>query len=229
MNCADVKKGHIVERYVADELSEEDKNLFEEHYFSCPKCLGELTTLQQIASGVRELTEAGKIAYKPEAVKENFLQRLTGLGKIFPDPRAWRYVKPAFYTLAVLVLLMVYPAWRWLFLSSKLEPRVNVSYFSLDVTRGVNRIEIPPYSDAMILEFGMAEKKQFDRYDAEIADHRGTVIWKDSNLKRLGDFDTFSISFDKDFLRNGAYTLTVYGFKDNTSTPIETFPFQIKK
>ena len=229
MNCAELKKRNIIERYVTDELSEKEKELFEEHYFSCPKCLEELVTMQQIARGVRELAESGEIAYKSEALRESLVQRLARLGEFIPDPRAWRYMKPAFYTLLVLVLLMVYPTVKGLFFISKLGSSVNVTYYSLDVARGMNRIDVPPYSDAMILEFSVAERRQFERYDAEIADQRGTVIWKDSDLKRLGDFGTFSISFDRNFLREGTYSLTVYGFKDNTSTPIETFPFQIIK
>ena len=229
MTCADVKRENIVERYVADELPEKEKELFEEHYFTCPACLDELATMQQIASGVKELAGAGEIAYKPEVSRDTILKKLDRLGKFIPDPRAWRYVKPAFYVLTVLVLLMVYPTWKGMFLTPKFQPRVNVSYFSLDVTRGKNRIDIPPYSDAVILEFSVAADEQFERYDAEIADHQGTVTWKTSDLRRLGNFGTFSISFDKDFLQGGTYVLTIYGFRDNTFTPIENFSFQITK
>ncbi|MFQ6093693.1 MAG: zf-HC2 domain-containing protein [bacterium] len=227
MRCTDVKRGNFVERYVADELSEKERELFEEHYFACPKCLEELATMQQIGGGVKELAEAGEIAYKPEAVKESILQRLARLGEFIPDPVAWRYLKPAFYVLSALVLLMIYPTWRGLFLTP--TPRVNVSYFSLDVARGVTRIDVPPYSEAIVLEFSVAAEEKYERYDVEMTDYRGTVIWKEKDLKRLGDFGTFAISFDRDFLREGDYVLTVYGFKENKSTPIERFPFQIVK
>ena len=229
MNCADVKRENIVERYVNDELSEKEKELFEEHYFTCQACLEELATMQQIAGGVKELAAAGEIAFKPEAARESILQRLDRLGKFIPDPRAWRYVKPAFYVLTVLVLLMAYPAWKGVTLIPKFGPRVNVSYFSLDVTRGKNRIDVPLYSEAFILEFSIPEEEEYERYDVEITDYRGTVIWKERDLKRLGDFGTFSISFDRDVLEEGGYVLSVYGLRENKPTTLENFPFQIVK
>ena len=229
MNCEDVRKGNIVEKYVADELSEREREVFEEHYFSCPTCLEELATVQQIAGSVKELVETGEIAYKPEAVKESILQRWGRLGAFIPDPRPWRYLKPAFYALLVLILAMMYPTWRGLFLSPKSDLRANVSFFPLDVTRGENRLYVPRYSEAIILEFSIDVEEEYERYGAEIADYQGSVISREKDLRRLGDFGTFAIGFDRDFLKEGDYVLTVYGFKDNESLSLEKLPFQIVK
>ena len=230
MNCEDVKKGKIVEKYVADELSEEEQELFEEHYFVCPKCLEELYTMQQVVGSVKEMAEAREITYVPEKTKRSILQRFARLGELIPDPGGWRHLKPAFYVLSVIVLLMIYPAWKGLFLTPTSVPRANVSFFSLDVARGRNRIDVPPYSEAIVVEFSVVEEEEvYERYEVEVVDRRGTVIWKERDLKRLGDFGTFAIGFDRDFLQEGSYVLTVHGSKKNKSVPLEEFSFQIVK
>lgn len=45
MNCIEVRNGDTMERYLRSELSEEDSQQFEEHYFSCDDCYESLRDL----------------------------------------------------------------------------------------------------------------------------------------------------------------------------------------
>ena len=48
MDCDRAAREEVVESYVANRLSEEDRAAFEEHYFGCARCFDELQTLQAI-------------------------------------------------------------------------------------------------------------------------------------------------------------------------------------
>jgi tetratricopeptide (TPR) repeat protein len=56
MDCARVAREEIIESYLVDRLSEEDRDAFEEHYFECARCFDELQTLQALQ---RELPRTG--------------------------------------------------------------------------------------------------------------------------------------------------------------------------
>ena len=53
MDCARVAREEIVERYLVDGLSDEDRSAFEEHYFECARCFEELEALQAIQAELR--------------------------------------------------------------------------------------------------------------------------------------------------------------------------------
>jgi tetratricopeptide (TPR) repeat protein len=48
MNCQAVEAGNVIERYVLGTMSEAEQNEFEQHYFVCAACFGELQAFQAI-------------------------------------------------------------------------------------------------------------------------------------------------------------------------------------
>jgi tetratricopeptide (TPR) repeat protein len=48
MDCDRAAREEVLESYLANRLSEEDRTAFEEHYFGCARCFDELQTLQGI-------------------------------------------------------------------------------------------------------------------------------------------------------------------------------------
>lgn len=55
LTCEDVAVQNLTEKYVAGHLSEAEQAAFEQHYFSCPRCLEELKTCRALqAELVRE-------------------------------------------------------------------------------------------------------------------------------------------------------------------------------
>ena len=54
MDCALVKERCVTERYLFGRLSEDERAAFEEHYFECDKCFGELETLREIRAQLAE-------------------------------------------------------------------------------------------------------------------------------------------------------------------------------
>jgi tetratricopeptide (TPR) repeat protein len=58
MDCAKVAREEIIESYLVDRLSEEDREAFEEHYFECAHCFDDLQSLRAIREELR-LASAG--------------------------------------------------------------------------------------------------------------------------------------------------------------------------
>lgn len=61
MTHEEVGEREIVEKYVRDELSAEDRRAFQEHFFGCDACFDEVQTLERFAGGVRDAAERGVI------------------------------------------------------------------------------------------------------------------------------------------------------------------------
>jgi tetratricopeptide (TPR) repeat protein len=56
MDCTLAAREEILERYVAGDLAEKDRDAFEEHCFGCDRCFDELQTLQAIRDELPRLT-----------------------------------------------------------------------------------------------------------------------------------------------------------------------------
>ena len=48
MTCEDVIQGEIVEKYLHEQLSEQSRDAFEQHYFECNRCFGLLRTYRDL-------------------------------------------------------------------------------------------------------------------------------------------------------------------------------------
>jgi len=66
LDCKEIIKFGIIEKYVLKTLPEQEKKEFEEHYFLCDDCFAEVSFVQRISEGTNELVESKQIAYEPE-------------------------------------------------------------------------------------------------------------------------------------------------------------------
>ena len=53
MNCAHVQAEEVIERYVLDQLSEDDRDAFEKHYFDCEECFDRVRTISDLQAELR--------------------------------------------------------------------------------------------------------------------------------------------------------------------------------
>lgn len=58
MNCDQVMKGEIAEKYLLGELGEADQEAFEQHYFECPRCFQELETYRALQGELKQAAPA---------------------------------------------------------------------------------------------------------------------------------------------------------------------------
>lgn len=54
-----IEEQDIVERYVRDQLSPQDREAFEEHYFSCEECFGKVEIAERFVAGIRDAGKKG--------------------------------------------------------------------------------------------------------------------------------------------------------------------------
>ena len=65
MTCDLIAAEATIERYLRDELNEEDREAFERHYFECQRCFDELQTLEAVTRELRQRPAVHVAARKP--------------------------------------------------------------------------------------------------------------------------------------------------------------------
>ena len=57
-----IEDEEIIERYVRNQLSEEERKSFEEHFFGCDECFEKLQVTERFVAGVRDAARRGTLA-----------------------------------------------------------------------------------------------------------------------------------------------------------------------
>ncbi|MGC2466587.1 MAG: zf-HC2 domain-containing protein [Candidatus Acidiferrum sp.] len=57
-----IENEEIIERYVRNQLAEEERKAFEEHYFGCDDCFEKLQVTERFVAGVRDAARHGALA-----------------------------------------------------------------------------------------------------------------------------------------------------------------------
>jgi tetratricopeptide (TPR) repeat protein len=57
MTCDEVTGSEVIERYVLGQLNDQERDAFEEHYFECARCFGELRTYQDLQAELARTRE----------------------------------------------------------------------------------------------------------------------------------------------------------------------------
>lgn len=230
-----IEEEDIIERYLMGELSDQDRNLFENHYFTCDSCFKKVKETEKVILGIRDAAQRG-VLKEPAIKRKKFFN-------IF-DWLHFKNLSPAIaFASLLLVLIMIYPAWRGIFVVANLkeevrrlrEPQVISAGFDLGVMRSGERgttKEILIRSDMLsfTLNFTVLEKSiPSPIYNAEIFDSQKNQVWKGEGLKGQGEYEIFSIICQSAFFEDGDYSLKVYEINP-ANRQIENeflFPFRI--
>ncbi len=105
MECKINNRTELIEKYLSGELSEQEKESFEEHYFECDECFQELVFQQETIDLIKtegEIIFADYLNRKPISVRvKELLESL----KPKPVPIQWRHVF-AYGAVAILVVFL---------------------------------------------------------------------------------------------------------------------------
>jgi hypothetical protein len=99
MNHNDAVRLQAAEKYVLNELTDAERDAYEEHYFDCPACADELKTTVAFMENARQVFREG--AFEPQAVPARAAVSAPSTGGFF----AW--LKPAFAIPVFAALLLV--------------------------------------------------------------------------------------------------------------------------
>ena len=236
MDHKKIKNEEIIERYILRKLPPDEEKLFEQHYFNCDLCFEAVKQAEKVIPVIKEAAERGVIEYPPEEVKKE---------SIFDYLVDWfksRTLSPIIVvTTAVLMLTMLYPAWRGIFFVSQLQqelneirkPQANIQSYYLEQKQiGMRaeerqiKISLDRPEKPFILNFNIFDRSIPDaKYKAEISDNIENVIWKDEDLKAIGEYEVFSIACPSSFFKNGIYTLKVCEINPKNEESVNEFLF----
>ena len=110
---SNLKQQEVIERYVRDQLSPEERRAFQEHYFTCDACFAQVEATGRLISGIRDAAASGLLNSTVEA------PALSG--------RGWRrWLQPSLaVALSPLLILAATAGWFLLYREPKLREQIT--------------------------------------------------------------------------------------------------------
>ena len=181
-----------VERYLLGELTEEQRNAFEAHYFDCASCFEQVQLSQEFLHHTRQVLDP-----EPETT---WLARMVG---------DFRRPAMAFMTAMLLCAVGIGVYERGLITSLR-APRVEAQFVVTGEARGSEKPVSVSRNTALSLRVDFLRKPEFASYRAEIVSDSGKVKYSLAIPASQTD-DSVTVSLPADTLGAGKYTLVVYG------------------
>lgn len=199
------------ERYLLGELSAEQREAFEAHYFECYECALDVRAESAMLAEMKvQLPQMEKSASK--------VAGLPGASKPEPKQRDWfAWVRPAWAVPAFAALLMVLgyqnlatiPGLR----SAADAPRVT-PWSTLHVgTRAGAQMAVTAdrKAGAVLLIDDVPNDANYASLAFELADPQGKLFWSETVKPPAGGDGAISVTIPGGGLQQGAYTLTIAG------------------
>ena len=213
----------MVERYLLRELSPDEQDAFEEHFFTCEECASD------VRSEAAFIDHSKMVLAAPaqEAVARKTERQTTGW-------RAWFRPALAAPVMAVLLVLLGYesfveiPRARQLAQQSSTAQVLPALSLATAATRGDSKATLSVHKgEPFLLLLDIPAKAQFVSYSAEMHNPAGEKVW---SLPVTSDAarDTVSIRIPGQ-QEPGTYTLVVRGIESSgSSSDLGRFPFELR-
>jgi hypothetical protein len=193
-----------VEKYLLDELTPQERDDFEEHFFDCPECAADLrTTAAFLDEAKRELRRAPVTTFAPR------------IRKPFRVGFLWRpaILAPAF---ALLLSVIVYQNVR-IFTPAGESVRLDrpevlaaVSLIGANSRGGVNPSVAVGKDQPLLLTLDIPAAEQYTSYTCTLIAPSGATVWR-LPVSASQARDTVSIRVPGGDLKPGDYMLRVQG------------------
>ncbi|MGH9657446.1 MAG: zf-HC2 domain-containing protein [Bryobacteraceae bacterium] len=213
---------HATERYLLNELSDSEREEFEEHYFTCPECAGDVRTASEFAANARAVFSEEKTA-RPAVVEPMALPGFFGSRWAAPVSVGLNLALLAFAGYHVFGVL---PQMRREIARAK-APEYVQEVVLVGVARGPGQEkEISP-ATRLALSFSLT--RDFDELAYEIKDAAGGVRVSDVAAVPVRDTAAQSLLVvPMSGLVSGEYAAVLYGVKDGGRTLVGQRKFRIK-
>lgn len=186
-------RSQAVERYVLAELTQEEREAFESHYFDCPACF------EQVKLGTQFLRHAREVL-DPEPEK-GWLAR--ALGDL-------RRPAPAFAS-AMLLLAVGVGGYQHVAIADLKAPRIESRYMLTGDQRGGPAKKVRVSRNAgLSLNLEFTRKPEFTSYQAQIVTESGKVKATIPIPASASD-DLVTVTLPANALAAGRYAMVVYG------------------
>lgn len=205
-----------IHRYVFDELTELERDRFEEHLFDCPQCSHKVRTAYLLVRGAEAAFRRDLLGPGEERQNAGLRQELLKLKAAQTQTRVWR--KPAMvaaaFTLAVTAgyqnLLQIPALHRQVDLASAIQ---SAPILLLSETRSGDRPVAPAGAGfvALILPNSPGSRPAF--HDCQLRDVTGQVVRR-FRVKGVPDVDEWELRLPTHGLRPTLYTLEIRSVSD---------------
>lgn len=222
-----IEDEEIIERYVRNQLAEEERKAFEEHFFGCDDCFEKLQVTERFLAGVRDAARRGMLAGEVEGSTRG---------------SSWsRRLVPAFGVSACAALVLAaLSGWLYFYqmpkmreqlsqsaedvriqqearaalerqIASSIQAEPNLPLVMLQATRDVqaapNEVTVPPGAKHLVLwvEVTPGRSNQF-RLRVDTADNRPVETL--NNLQRNA-YGALAVSLPVEALQPGDYRITL--------------------
>ena len=165
-NC---KFEEMIDNYLFNRLTEDEKSTFEEHYFNCPSCFEKMVERDELVAAIKyKGQEIFKDEYVAEAAKgETWWEKVTS----FLTPRQWTTVAISAALIAVIVFGVL----------PMLTPTSPQFYINEDAVRGSKITLISPIWESETVPSKFEWNKMGEDVDYKIYIYdNGNVVWDDT-------------------------------------------------
>jgi hypothetical protein len=200
------------ERYVLAELSQEEREAFEGHYFDCPACFEQVQLGAEFLHHTRDVLD-------PEPEK-GWLARTLG--------DLWRPA-PAFVS-AALVLAIGTGVYQGTQIADLKAPRLESRYLLVKQVKGGGSAKVLNVSRkaSLSLQVEFLRKPEFVSYQAQLVEVSGAVKATVS-VPATFTGDSITISVPAEVLSPGEYSVVVYGVSaDGAKTEAGSGSFELR-
>jgi len=210
MNHDQAVSSHAVERYILGELSSNERDAFEGHYFDCSDCF------EQIRLGGEFLTRTREVL-DPEPEKSWLAATLGDL----------RRPAPVFAS-ALLLCTIGICGYQQSVISGLRAPQVEVSSFLPGDIKGIPKVITVSRKSRLSLSVDIAPRSDFASYTAQIVTDSGKVKYSlPVDAKESGN--SVTVGMPGDALAPGTYKVVVQGVSANgTAVKVGGGTFDLK-
>lgn len=239
-----IENDEVVERYVRNRLTREDRQAFEEHFFACDECFAKVQAMERFAGAIRDASEHGLLDDAAPAIDSRGVLRWA----------LWAFAGSSIAAIALAVMV----AWTLLYRIPSLqrgmimaraqlqsqqqtlarlqanvpaepEPQPNVPLVMLQSTRGEEPVTAVLPADARQLivwiEIGPT---RFRSYRMEIYAASGKQIITIDGLSR-GPYSALAASLPAERLQPGTFRITLVGQSPPPTSLVSEYRLQIRR
>jgi hypothetical protein len=208
------------ERYLLDELSPEQREQFEEHFFDCAECALDLRAASMF------IQQSKRVLAEEQQTAAPGLQ----LGKVKAGWRGW--FRPAFL-IPVFALLLAVIAYQGTVMSRHPAIAVDnpqvVPWTTINTrTRGtITPIIRVARGKGFLLFLSIPPDRRYSRYVAELYNPGGKREWS-LTIEGKPDQDSFAVQIPPKEREAGTYSMSLLGVIDNQTKEIGRSSFELQ-
>jgi hypothetical protein len=199
MSHEEATRSQAVERYILGELTQEEREAFEGHYFNCPACFDSVKLEMKFLRHAKQV-----LGQEPE--KAWFARMLGDLRRPMPA-----------FACAMLVCAVGVGAYQQTLIAHARQPRVEASYFLAAPNKGLEKAVAVPRKSRLSLTVDFEPQAELTSYRAQILGHSGKIKY---TLPFKSVDTSVTIGLAADDLDAGKYSVVIQGMP-REGVPVE--------